>query len=141
MAALRSRCGHYIFVLFLLFYSSPNLSGRRMDVLCEKFHQVDTKNYINYSKSTKTTYCFIDVSEAFIRTDFRCRSSVSKSLSHMCSPSANLERRSEICCTRLAGKAGPKKSPKIGHLGTIAQLYRAKSLQLKHISTIGKKTC
>jgi len=30
--------------------------------LCEKFHQVDTKNYINYSKSTKTTYCFIDVS-------------------------------------------------------------------------------
>ena len=33
MAALRSRCGHYIFVLFLLlFYSSPNLSGRRMDV-------------------------------------------------------------------------------------------------------------
>jgi len=28
---------------------------------CEKFHQVDTKTYINYSKSTKTTYCFIDV--------------------------------------------------------------------------------
>jgi len=36
MAALRSRCGHYIFVLFLLllswFYSSPNLSGRSLDV-------------------------------------------------------------------------------------------------------------
>ena len=35
MAALRSRCGHYIFVLFLLssfFFSSPNLSGRRLDV-------------------------------------------------------------------------------------------------------------
>jgi len=24
---------------------------------CEKFHQVDTKNYINYSKTTNTTYC------------------------------------------------------------------------------------
>ena len=24
---------------------------------CEKFHQVDTKNYINFSKTTKTTYC------------------------------------------------------------------------------------
>jgi len=24
---------------------------------CEKFHQVDMKNYINYSKTTKTTYC------------------------------------------------------------------------------------
>jgi len=35
MAALRSRCGHYIFALwFLYFYlfSSPNLSGRRLDV-------------------------------------------------------------------------------------------------------------
>jgi len=35
MAALHSRCGHYIFVLFLsIFYlfSSPNLSGRRLDV-------------------------------------------------------------------------------------------------------------
>jgi len=28
-------------------------------------------------------------------------------------PSANLECRSEMCCTRLAGNAGPKKSPKI----------------------------
>ena len=39
--------------------------------------------------------------------------------------SVNLECRSEMCCTRLAENAGPKKSPKIGHLGTIAQLCRA----------------
>ena len=36
MAALRSRCGHYIFILWFLlsffFFSSPNLSGRRLDV-------------------------------------------------------------------------------------------------------------
>jgi len=37
MAALRSRCGHYIFVLWFLlfcffFFSSPNLSGCRLDV-------------------------------------------------------------------------------------------------------------
>jgi len=34
MAALRSGCGHYIFVLWFLlsFYSSPILSGRRLDV-------------------------------------------------------------------------------------------------------------
>jgi len=37
MAALRSRCGHYVFVLFLsssslLVFSSPNLSGHRLDV-------------------------------------------------------------------------------------------------------------
>jgi len=42
-------------------------------------------------------------------------------------------------CTRLAGNAGPKKSPKIGRLGTIAQLSWAISSQLRHISTIGKK--
>ena len=40
-----------------------------------------------------------------------------------CGLSANLECRSQICCTRLAGDAGRKKSPKIRHLGTIAQLY------------------
>jgi len=37
MAALRSRCGHFIFALWFLssiffFYSSPNLSGRTLDV-------------------------------------------------------------------------------------------------------------
>jgi len=40
---------------------------------------------------------------------------------------------------RLAGNIGPKKSPKIRHLGTIAQLCRDISSQLRHISTIGKK--
>jgi len=32
-----------------------------------------------------------------------------------------------------------QKSPKIRHLGTFAQLYRAISSQLRHVSTIGKK--
>ena len=46
MAALRSTCGHYIFVLrflsslFFFFYSSPNLSGRRLDVYHTLAHGV-----------------------------------------------------------------------------------------------------
>ena len=56
-----------------------------------------------------------------------------------CGLSANLECRSEMCCTRLAGNAGPKNSPKNRHLGTIPQLCRAISSQLRHISTFGKK--
>jgi len=45
MAALRSRCGHYIFALWFLssiffFYSSPNLSGRRLDVYHISTHGV-----------------------------------------------------------------------------------------------------
>jgi len=32
-----------------------------------------------------------------------------------------------------------KKSPKIRHLGTIAQICRAVSLQLRHVLTIGKE--
>jgi len=48
MAALRSRCGHYIFVLFLFsfFFSSFScffltyLSGRRLDVYCASTHGV-----------------------------------------------------------------------------------------------------
>ena len=47
-------------------------------------------------------------------------------LRHMVWPySANLECRSEMCCARLAGNAGPKKLPKSRHLGTIAQICRA----------------
>jgi len=56
-----------------------------------------------------------------------------------CGPSTNLECRSEMCWTRFAGKSGRKKSPKIRHLRTIAQLCGAISLQPRHISTIGKK--
>ena len=43
-----------------------------------------------------------------------------------------------MCCMRLAENTGRKKSPKIRHLDTIAQLCGAVSLQLRHISTIGK---
>ena len=56
-----------------------------------------------------------------------------------CSLSVNLECRSEMCCTRLTENTGCKKYPKSRHLGTIAQLCRAVSLQLRHVSTIGKK--
>jgi len=46
-----------------------------------------------------------------------------------------------MCRMRLAGNAGvagPKESPKMHHLGTIAQLCRAMSSQLRHVSTIEK---
>jgi len=55
--------------------------------------------------------------------------------------SANLRCRSETCCIRLAENTGHKKVAKNRHLGTIAQLCRAISSQLRHVSTIGKKTC
>ena len=42
MAALRSRCGHYIFALWfrLLLFSSPNLGRRRLDVYHTSTHGV-----------------------------------------------------------------------------------------------------
>ena len=55
-----------------------------------------------------------------------------------CGLSANLERRSEMCCTRLAENTGRKNSPKNRHLGTIAQQCRAISSQLRHVPTIKK---
>jgi len=42
---------------------------------------------------------------------------------------------SEICCTRLAGNTDAKNR----HFGTIAQLCRAVSSELRHVSTIGNK--
>ena len=43
-----------------------------------------------------------------------------------------------MCCTRLAGNTGCKNDAKNCHLRTIAQLCWAVSLQLRHVSTIGK---
>jgi len=43
-----------------------------------------------------------------------------------------------MCCTRLAENTRRKKSPKIRHLRTIAQLCTI-SLQLRHVSTVGNK--
>jgi len=40
---------------------------------------------------------------------------------------------------RIAGNTGRKKVAKNRHLGTIAQLWRAISLQLRRVSTTGKK--
>ena len=56
-----------------------------------------------------------------------------------CGPSANLECRSEMCCMRLAGNAGPKKLPEIRDLGTITQICRAISSHVRHVLTIWKK--
>ena len=95
MAALCSRRGHYIFMLWFVllsssfFISSPNLSGRRLDVY-------------NY------TWCGLSV---------------------------NLECMSEVCCTRLAEIGDAKNC----HFGTIAQLCRSISSELRHVLTIGKK--
>ena len=79
------------FLLSIFFLSSPNLSGRRLDVYHTSTHGVA------------------------------------------------LERRSEMCCTRLAGNTGRKNDAKNRHLRTIAQLCRAISPQIRHVSTIGKK--
>ena len=44
-----------------------------------------------------------------------------------------------MCCSRLAANTGRKKIAKNHYLGNIAQLCRAISSQLRHVSTIGKK--
>ena len=54
-----------------------------------------------------------------------------------CGLSANLECMSEMCCTQLAENKC-KNYAKNHHLRTIAQLCRAISSQLRHVSRIGK---
>ena len=93
MVALCNRADHYIFILFLssFFFSSPNLSGRRLDVYHTLAHGV-----------------------ALVRIQ-----------------NAGLK-----CAAR-----GPLQiqDAKNRHLGTIAQLCRAISSQLRHVSKIEKK--
>ena len=40
MAALHSRCGHYILSRFFLLFFLPNLSGRKLDVYHTSIHGV-----------------------------------------------------------------------------------------------------
>jgi len=55
-----------------------------------------------------------------------------------CDLSANLRFRSETCYTRLAENTGRKNSPENLHLSTIAQICRAISSQLSHVSIVEK---
>ena len=45
----------------------------------------------------------------------------------------------EMCCMRLTENTGRKNYAKNRRLRTIAQLYRAMSSQVGHVSIIGKK--
>jgi len=102
MAALWNRAGHYIFALwflsffFLLLFSWPNLSGRRLDV---------------YHTSTDGVPC------------------------------ANLECRSEMCGTRLAGNAGRKKSPSAHHSTTLSGCIFAIKARIDNQKKIVKQQC
>ena len=103
MAALRSRCGHYIFVLWFLLSSSSSIFF-----------------FLAYSQPSQIG-CL-----PYFQT--------------WCGLSANSECRSETCCALFAENTGCKKVAKNRHPGTITQLSRAISSQLRHVSTIGK-TC
>jgi len=65
---------------------------------------------------------------------------ISTILHTWCGLSANLGCRSETCHVLhvARSKYRTQKSPKIRHLRIIAQLCRAISSQLRHVSTIGK---
>jgi len=54
-----------------------------------------------------------------------------------CDPSANVDCKSEMCCMRLAGNAGPKKRQKFAIWAP--SHHRAITLQLRHLSAIGNK--
>ena len=99
MVALCNRADRHIFILFLSsfflssssFFSSPNLSGRRLDV-----------------------YHTVEHGVALVRIE-------------------NAGLKCAACGSLQIQDA------KNRHLGTIAQLCRAISSQLRHVSTIGKK--
>ena len=83
MAALHSRCRHYIFALwFLCFFLSFYLS--------------------------------------FLAWSQRPQNGCLPYFHTWCGPSENLECRSEMCCTRLAGNTGRKKSPFWHHRTTLS---------------------
>jgi len=124
MAALCSRCGHYILQLWFLSPSSlwpPDGREGRPLYFC----------LVVFLLSSSFFFFFFAYSQP----------SQIERLPYFhtwCGLSANLGCRSETCCTWLVENTGCKKSPKIRQLRTTAQLCRAISLQLRHVSAIRK---
>ena len=117
MAALRSRCGHYIFALWFLMVALWNMADHYIFML----------------------WFVLLLLLLFPRQSQPPQIGCLPYFHTWCGLSANFRCRSETCCTRLTENARRKKVAKYRHLGTIAQLCRAISSQLRHISTIGKK--
>jgi len=146
MVTLCNRADHYIFALwflssFFLLFFTPNLSGRRLDVYHTSAHGValvqiynvylkcaargllkiqDTKNRLapwdNFVGLYLTFFSFFffprlisSVADGYVPYFYTWRD-----------PSANLECRSETCCSRLAENTGRKKSTLWHHRTTLS---------------------
>jgi len=142
-----SSCGFFFFLLF--FFSSPNFSHRRLDV-CHTSTQVFfpiVNTCLSCEDIIARQSCAMVLRWPVLATFLRPVFSTSR-VQHVSdlypkfALSANLGYRSETCWTRLAENIGRKKVAKTGHLSTSTQLCRAIiSSQLRHVLTIGKKTC
>jgi len=124
MAALWNRAGHDIFALWFrllsifFFFSSPNLNGRRTQIGCLPYFYTINQNIIH--RNNKLTYWLTTHGVVW--------------------PSANLECRSEMCCSRLAGNAALKNRQKFAIWAPSHNYVWLLSSQLRHVSTttIGK---
>ena len=113
----------------------------------EKHYKGD---YLNSQIATKTSFSFYILPCGFFlllsffffpRLISAIADWMSVILRHMVWPYCEFRMQvwNVLCVARW--KCSTQKSPKSLHLGTIAQLCRAISSQLRHISTIGKKAC
>ena len=133
-----------------MFYHTPSIMLR-----CRQKRSTDLKKSLRYESaipsrdcthhgrpaSTHGHYTFVFFLSFFLFSSVnlgRRRLDVYHA-STRCGLNANLECMSEMCCTRLAEKYRTQKIAKNHHLDTIAQLCRAVSSQLTHVSTIGEK--
>ena len=94
MAALHSRCGHYIFVLLLSSSWRPCNMAR---------HYIFALWFLSSS--------FFLLLLFFLAQSQRPHIGCLPYFHTCCGPTANLECTSEMCCTWLAGNTGRKKSP------------------------------
>jgi len=88
------------------------------EVLLQKTHVPKLISYVPKSLCTKTVHLFVPKLSC---TRYRKRA-------NPCGLSADLECRCEMCCTRIAGNAGHKKSPSGYHRTTLwGQIFATKA--------------
>jgi len=139
MVAQWYRADHYIFILSFvmaaLFHRRQHASEDDAGISKHRLSPYMPTGQLSHYIFALWFLSFFLLSSFFLAKSQRRQNGCLPYFHTWCGPSVNLECRSEMCCTRLAGNTGRKNS----HFGTVAQLCRAISSELRHVSTIGKK--
>jgi len=142
MAALRSTCGHYIFALWFLsifFYSSPNLSSRRLDVYHTSTHDVVLVRICSacLKSAARGSLEIQDAKNRDLRTIAQCCWAISSQLRHLSTIGKKLVKQQYLLHTssqygELRPTSGWDQFGNLGHPSEFQRVSRLGRVNVRH---------